>query len=720
MKKILVVFFCVSMFLSCTKQNDNLPVVKNEPFKPFSTPVSYDDAFKKADSIVKSMSVDERIEMIGGHNFFFINGVEKANLPRLYLSDATQGVHLRKHLDAQLEKSVALPSPILLTSTWNRKIAYEYAKSVGEECRAGDIAVLLGPGMNIYRVSQNGRNFEYFGEDPFLAARMIENYIVGVQSTGTIATLKHFLCNNTDHRRRTSNSIVSDRTLHEIYLPAFKAGVDAGALAVMTSYNQVNGEYAAHSDFAINNLLRTQLGFKWLVMSDWWSIWDPVKAMKSGLDLDMPGEGDLNWKMFKKYGDTFLRSNAKRLLKEGKVTEDDINRMATNIIATELAMELDKRPVKEDAFLNNFKLHEDIGLQTAREGIVLLKNENNILPLKGAEMKILLTGFFADDRMSGGGAADVEGYDWVTINSGLKNRFGEQVIYSKDPSDEEVKSADVVIVSIGTKDSEGWDKSFNLPDEMNNFVSEISALNENVIVVVNSGSGVNMTAWNDKVSAVIYGWYPGQAGNKALAEIIAGDVSPSGKLPVTIEKRFEDSPGFPYIPEGESINGSWDTDADMFAPIYDVNYKEGVFVGYRWYESKNIEPLYPFGHGLSYSTFEYSGLKLGKNQIQKGETLKLSFVLENTGRVAASEIAQLYVQDVNSSVARPIKELKDFIKVSMQPDEKLLVELEISEEDLSFWDETSSKWLAEPGKFNVMIGSSSKDIKLKGSFSLAE
>lgn len=721
MKQTLITILCGLMIISCSQQAKNLPIVKNEEFKPYLTPVSYELAFRRADSIVQSMTIDERIEMIGGHNFFFINGVEKANLPRLYLSDATQGVHLRKHLDAQLEKSVAMPSPILLTSTWNRDLAAKYAKSVGEECRAGDIAVILGPGMNIYRIAQNGRNFEYFGEDPFLAARMIENYVVGMQTTGTIATLKHFFGNNTDHRRRTSNSIISERAIHEIYLPAFKAGVDAGVLAVMTSYNQVNGEWAAHSDYVINNILRKELGFKWLVMSDWWSVWDPEKAMKSGLDLDMPGEGDLNWSMFKKFGNSFLRSNAKRLLKEGKVSEEDLNRMAGNIIATELAMGLDKRPVKDQSYLNNFSQHEETGLQTAREGIVLLKNENNILPLKEGEKKILVTGFFADARMSGGGSADVEGYDWITMINGLRNRFGEQVTYAKDPSDEDIKSADVVIISVGSEDSEGWDKDFNLPAEMNEFVKEVAGLNSNTIVVVNSGGGVNMTEWNDKVSAIIYGWYPGQSGNKALAEIIAGDVSPSGKLPVTIEKKFEDSPGYPYLPEGESVKDcNWDVDANMSLPVYDINYDEGVFVGYRWYENKNIEPLYPFGYGLSYSTFEYSDLKLSGKELKKGDKLKVHFVLENTGKVKASEVAQLYIQDVEASVSRPVKELKDFIKVELNPGEKVMVQLELSEEDLSFWDETNSQWKAENGKFNVLIGSSSRDIILKGSFDLKD
>jgi beta-glucosidase len=720
MKAQLFVLISISLFFSCTMGNNNLSVVKNKEFVPFTPPVDYNKAMAKADSIVKTMTIDQRIEMIGGHNFFFVKDVKKANLPAMYLSDATQGVHLRKDLDSQLEKSVAMPCPIMLTSTWNKELANQYARCIGEECRAGGIAVLLGPGMNIYRISQNGRNFEYFGEDPFLAARMIENYITGIQGTGTIATLKHFLCNNTDHRRRNSNSIVSERALHEIYLPAFKAGVDAGAMAVMTSYNQVNGEWSAQSDYVVNKLLRHDLGFKWLVMSDWWSVWNPEKAIKSGLDLDMPGEGDLNWSLFSKFGNSFLRSNAKRLLNEGKVKEEDIDRMATHIIGTELAMELDKRPVKDASYLSDFPKHEEIALQTAREGIVLLKNENDILPLKDPNANILATGYFMKERMSGGGSADVEGYDWVTMIDGLKNRFGNKVTYSENPSEDELKKADVIILSVGTHDTEGNDKHFNLPDEMNKRVNEIAAINPNVVVVVNAGGGVNMTAWNDNVAAILYSWYPGQAGNKALAEILAGDVSPSGKLPITIEKKFEDSPGYPYLPAGEELYEGWENDNHMEFPIYNINYKEGVLVGYRWYEAKKIEPLYHFGFGLSYTTFDYSGLKLSGKQLKKGETLVVSFVLENSGETEASEIAQLYIQDVKSSVERPVKELKNFIKVKLKPGEKVKVELEINQQDLSYYDEVKAAWVAEPGTFNVLVGTSSKDIVLQGSFELAK
>ena len=699
-------------------QKDPSSIVRNKAFEPYTPPVSYETAIARADEIVKSMTIEERIEMIGGYNFFFIHGVESANLPQLYLSDATQGVHLRKELDDQLEKSVAMPCPIMLASSWDRELAHDFARCIGEECRAGDIAVLLGPGMNLYRVSQNGRNFEYFGEDPYLAARMIENYVVGVQSTGTIATLKHFIANNTDFRRRTSNSVISDRALHELYMPAFKAGVDAGALAVMTSYNQTNGEWCGQSKEVITGLLREDLGFRWLVMSDWWSVWDPEKAIHSGLDLDMPGEGDMARILFARFGDSFLRSNTKRLLDEGKVAEEEVNRMVRHIVATELAMELDKRPVKDTSLLNKFPEHETIALKTAREGIVLLKNDDHTLPIRDRSLKILATGDIMQLRMSGGGSADVEGYDWVNMFDALKKEFGDQISYVSEPDELELKDADLVICATGTHDSEGWDKPFNLPEAEEQRLQRIAAINPTTVVIINSGSGVKMTGWNDQAAAIVYSWYPGQLGNVALAEILSGKVCPSGKLPISIERRFEDSPGYPYIPKGEAFYEDWSVDSNMTLDVYDVPYDEGVFIGYRWYESKKIAPLYAFGHGLSYTSFRYSDLQLSASQMSKGQTLKVSFTLENTGEIEGAEIAQLYIQDVEASVARPPKELKDFIRVNLKPGEVKRIELEVTEADLSFFDETANQWLAEPGAFQVMIAASSDDVRLIGAFDL--
>jgi beta-glucosidase len=277
-----------------------------------------------------------------------------------------------------------------------------------------------------------------------------------------------------------------------------------------------------------------------------------------------------------------------------------------------------------------------------------------------------------------------------------------------------------VLCATGTFDSEGWDKSFNLPDKENERIKNIAAHNKNVVVIVNSGGGIGMTEWNDNIAALVYSWYPGQIGNKALAEVLAGITNPSGKLPITIEKKFEDSPGYPYIPKGEKLYTGWTQDSEIKHPVHDIVYNEGVFIGYRWYEHKKIEPLYHFGYGLSYTTFKYGKLELSAPEMKKGETLKVHFTVQNTGKKEGTEIAQMYISDVKASVERPEKELKDFIRVDLKPGEKKMVELEINQADLSFFDEASNTWVAEPGEFKVLIGAASNDIKLEKTFTLAE
>lgn len=711
MKKQILYVTVFILILNLT--NCNQDACMNElTFKPFTPPIGYEVAGQRADTILSKMTLEEKIEFVGGHNLFFINGYEKYDIPKLYLSDATQGVHIRSDLSNAMEKSVAFPNPLALTATWNTELAHNYAKSIGEECRAGDIAVLLGPGMNIYRISQNGRNFEYFGEDSFLASRMIENYVTGVQGTGTIATLKHFVANNNEHHRRTTNAVLDERTLHEIYMPAFKAGIDAGAMAIMTAYNQVNGEWAGQSEYVITELLRNQLGFKWLVMSDWWSTWDAVKTIKSGLDLEMPGDTLNKFKVFQDRGDITVKTNAKNLIDEGKVNEADVDRMALNILRTQIAMGLHDRPVKDEKLFNNFDKHEKVALETARQSIVLLKNANNILPLK-EKKQILLTGKFVEELPKGGGSAAVEGYSIITMLDAFSKEFGDNLEYIINPTDEQVKAADAVILSTGTIDSEGWDRPFKLPEDEENNIIRITGLNPNTVIIVNSGSSIRMTDWNDKAAAIIYAWYPGQNGNTALAEVLAGKVNPSGKLPMTIEKEFEDSPGYNYIPEGTDLATDWDDDIDMEYPINDVEYDEGVLVGYRWYDTKGIQPLYHFGHGLSYSEFEYDGLDVSDNEIKQGDKVFIEFSISNTGKVAGAETAQLYVRDLESSVIRPVKELKGFRKVFLNPGENKTIKLVLSEKDFSYWDENIKDWKAEPGEFELLIGSASDDIRLK-------
>jgi beta-glucosidase len=381
-------------------------------------------------------------------------------------------------------------------------------------------------------------------------------------------------------------------------------------------------------------------------------------------------------------------------------------------------MGLYDRPVKDETYLDRYTAHESTALQTASESIVLLRNQHDLLPLNPASIKrILLTGDYVDTIARGRGSAEVKGYNTITMLEALTSEFGNAVTFRKTPSDAEITAADAVILSVGTTDREGSDRPFALPVETDARILRICAKNPNVIVVVNAGGGIQMAKWNEKVAALLYAWYPGQNGNKALAGILSGRTNPSGRLPITIEKTFEDSPGYPYLPPGETLSSRRD-DMDQSVPINDIAYNEGVFVGYRWYESKKIAPLYRFGFGLSYTTFTYSDLRVSAKSFKKGNECSVEFTLKNNGKKPGMEVAQLYVQDVTSSVPRPVKELKGFQKVTLAPNAETRVRITLTEHDLAFWDARTHEWLAEPGEFTVMVGASSDDIRLKTTITL--
>lgn len=705
----LFVLFAILFVYGCNEDNGNFK--GDAPIERFTPPVSYEKAIVKADSLVNIMSLEEKIEIIGGHDIFFTKGYEKYGIPAIRFSDATQGISLIDYTD-HLEKSVAFPAPIMLASTWNTDLSFRYAESIGEEARAGGITVLLGPGLNIYRISQYGRNFEYFGEDPFLVSRMVENYVIGLQNTGTVATLKHFVANNSDYRRRTSNSVVGERALREIYLPGFEAGINAGAMGVMTAYNMVNGEYSAQSEYVVNDLLRKELGFKWLVMSDWLSIWNAEEALKSGLDLDMPGESE-DGVYSPDDHEEYIRQEAGRLLEQGKIDESDIDPMVKNILTTIFAMDMPDPFVKELHYLENYYQHVQVALETAREGVVLLKNEG-VLPFQPTgEGYIQLVGDYVDSLAVGGGAAYVIGYDHMDLLTALREQFGDAVRYNNNPSDQEIKNASLVLYTAATYDSEGSDVPFDLKPSDNDEILRLASLNDKVGVIMYTGGGKNMSKWNNEVEAILYGWYPGQIGNQAIAEIIAGITNPSGKLPITIEKDFKDSPGYPYVPEGEELYSDFEFDFDLDHPVHDIVYNEGVFVGYRWYEQKGITPLYHFGHGLSFSTYEYSNLKTSEKKYIVGDDVFVKVDITNTGDVSGQEIVQLYIGDAKSTVERPLKELKDFVKIKIAPGETKTAHFTLNERDFAFWDTNKNEWTIEPGDFSIQIGSSSAVIHLK-------
>lgn len=664
--------------------------------------LSFQESLEQAQRLLEQLTLEEKISLTGGTRGFFIKAVERLGIKEVFMADASCGVNIREtwledRVDTDLEKSTAFPCSLLLAATWNPELSEYYARSIGEECRAAGISILLGPGMNIYRHSQAGRNFEYLGEDPFLVSRMVESYVKGLQSTGVAATLKHFIANNSDFFRRRSNSILQERALREIYMPGFRAGIEAGARGVMTAYNLLNGEWCSQSRQLITEILREELGFQWLVMTDWWAIYDGEKTLKSGQDLEMPAREVL--------------ASLEELLEQGRGEESQLDSMVLSILTTSLSLRAYADDYQKKEYLQNYSDHEKTALQTAREGVVLLKNQDDLLPLDGSQT-VLLTGRFALERARGGGAAEVEGYHVLSLKEALEKELPGKVLYRSDPTDEELRQAERVILATGTLDSEGWDRPFSLPEEEEEKICRTLQLNPKTAVVVLSGGGVRMTRWADKAGAILYGWYGGQTGARALAEILCGACNPSGKLPITIEREFEDSPGAGYLPEGESLYEGWNDQAEKKHAVFDVTYDEGILVGYRWYDTKGIAPLFPFGYGLSYTVFSFSNLSLSSDSISSGERISLTLDLKNTGHRQGMETVQVYVKAEESAVLRPEKELKGFLKVNLQPGETKRLSLTLEPEAFAYWDEESREWTVESGLYSILAGSSSRDLPL--------
>ena len=673
--------------------------------------MSYEEAEAKANEILKSLTLEEKLSMTQGHNRFFFPGFPEKGMPYIYTTDASMGVKNKQHMhDASeiilAERTTQFPAFIMLAATFNPDLAYKYGHAVGEEARMAGAGVILGPGMNIYRNARCGRNFEYLGEDPYLAASIIYDYVTGMQSTGTLACAKHFLGNQTEFYRRRSNSIIDERAIMEIYTPAFKAAIDAGVATVMTAYNQLNGEWAGESKYVITDLLRGTLGFKGMVMSDWNSIYDWKNVILSGQNLDMPGEDAF-----------YIKKKPADLVAEGVVTEQDIENMIRPTIATCIRWGLYDRYNSGKQYDRSLEAklpaHLQISYQTAAEGTVLLRN-NGILPL-AADKKLLVVGKWFDKVPHGGGAARVTGYDHKTLQMELPKVFGN-VEFVANPTAEQLKAAEVVLCVTGTYDSESSEREFAMDKKDEQFVRNVVAANPNTIVLVHSGSAIDMTAWSDKCAALLYGWYPGQNGAEALRDIIAGKVNPSGKLPMTIERDFADSPAVNSVPEGFNLaKAKGNPNEKAFHPwTYDVHYDESVLVGYRWYEKKGIQTLFPFGYGLSYTTFELAKPKIlskGKVKTLTDEApLKVAIEVNNTGAVAGTEVVQLYIAEKNPTVLRPNKELKAFRKVAVESGKKAVVTFEVDKKMCAFWCDKSHAWTTNPGEYEILIGTSSADI----------
>ncbi|WP_208588567.1 glycoside hydrolase family 3 C-terminal domain-containing protein [Gracilibacillus suaedae] len=656
--------------------------------------------------LIEQMTIEEKAGMCSGLDFWYLKGVERLGIPSIMVTDGPHG--LRKQAeDADhlgLSNSVpatCFPSAVGLASSWDRDLVNKVGVALGEEAQAEKVGVLLGPGANIKRSPLCGRNFEYFSEDPYLSSEMAASHIKGVQSQGVGTSLKHFAANNQEHRRMSTNAVVDERTLREIYLASFEQVVKkAEPWTVMCSYNKVNGEFAAESKNLLTDILRDEWGFNGFVVSDWGAVNERVDGLKAGLELEMPAS--------KGIGENKILS----AIESGELTEESLDQAVERLLRI-IFMAVDNQ--KENASYDK-QDHHQLAKQVASEGMVLLKNDEEILPLSTDNHVAVIGALAKQPRYQGGGSSHINPtylddiYEEIerSVSSKANIAYAQGYHLESDHIDkkliEEAKQtaleADKAILFIGLPDryeSEGYDRThLNIPENQRQLMEEVAQVQPNVIVVLSNGAPIEIP-WLDKVKAILEGYLGGQALGGAIADILFGKVNPSGKLAETFPVKLSDNPSYLNFP------GDGDT----------VEYKEGIYVGYRYYDAKEIEPLFPFGYGLSYTNFEYSNLSISDKEIQDSETLTVSLTVTNTGEVFGKEVVQLYVQDVESNISRPEKELKQFEKVALQPRESKEVTFRLDKRAFAYYNVDLKDWHVETGDFDILIGKSSREIVLK-------
>lgn len=652
--------------------------------------------------LISEMTLEEKASLCSGSDFWHTRGMERLGIPAVMVTDGPCGLRKQAgdtdHLGLNASvKAISYPTGSCIASSFDRALIRESGEYLGEECQAEDVAVLLGPAVNIKRSPLCGRNFEYFSEDPYVAGEMAVAYIKGVQSKHVGTSIKHFAANSQEHRRLTSDSVVDERTLRELYLPAFEKAVkEAQPWTFMCSYNKLNGTYASENHRLLTEILRDEWGFEGAVMSDWGAVNERPRGVAAGLDLEMPGPGTTNTRKIIE------------AVKNGTLAEKDVDTAAERILKF-VYQYLENR---DPSVKFQYERDHEKARQMAAESMVLLKNEGNILPLS-KEKKVAFLGKFAElPRFQGGGSSHVNSYQVV---GALEAAQGLSVTYAQGyPTDTQkpddaliaeavtaAREADCAVLFIGITDSmesEGFDrKDLKIPACQEKLVEEVVKVQKNTVVVVHCGAPIEMP-WINDVKAVLYAYLGGEAVGSATVDILFGDVNPSGKLAETFPIRLEDNPSYLYyFGEGDR-----------------TEYREGIFVGYRYYDKKNLPVLFPFGHGLSYTEFAYSDLTFDKTSLKDTDTLQVSVKVKNVGKRAGKEIVQLYVQDNESSVIRPVKELKGFEKVELAPGEEKTVSFTLEKRSFAFYDTELADWRVETGEFTIHIGKSSRDIQLSG------
>jgi beta-glucosidase len=654
-------------------------------------------------SLISQMTLEEKAGLCSGLDFWRLKGVERLGIPSIMVTDGPHGLRKQKegadHVGLfDSVPATCFPSAAGAASSWDRDLIEKMGHALGEECQAENVAVLLGPGANIKRSPLCGRNFEYFSEDPYLSSEMAAHHIRGVQSQGVGTSLKHFAANNQEHRRMTSDSVVDERTLREIYLASFEGAVKKSQpWTVMCAYNKVNGVFASENEVLLTDILKDEWGHVGLVVSDWGAVNERADGLAAGLELEMPTSGGA--------GDRKIVE----AVRSGTLSEEKLDRAVERILRIVFKAVDNKKPnANYDA-----EAHHQLARIVARESMVLLKNEDNLLPLSKEGNIAVIGALAAKPRYQGGGSSHIKPTRLDDIREEIVKSAGSgaNVTYSQgyelDSDVEDVKlvteaildaeKADVAVLFAGLPDryeSEGYDRThLRLPDNQVQLIKAVAAVQPNLVVVLSNGSPVEMP-WIASAKSVLEAYLGGQALGSAIADLLFGDASPCGKLAETFPQRLEDNPSYLYyFGEGDR-----------------VEYREGIFVGYRYYDTKKVEPLFPFGHGLSYTSFDYSGLTVPKKEIRDDEALNVQVQVKNTGNRAGKEIVQLYIRDVISKVIRPVKELKGFAKVELQPGEQKTVTFTLDKRSFAYYDVERKDWCVETGEFEIQLGKSSRDI----------
>ncbi len=752
---IVMSLFLLAGAMTARAQSDPLPVYLDESK---SVEERIDDAMSR-------MTLDEKLDIIHAQSKFSSRGVPRLGFPDFWTDDGPHGVRPDVLWDeweqaGQTNDScVAFPALSCLAATWNPQLALLYGQSLGEEARYRGKDMILGPGCNIMRTPLGGRNFEYLGEDPYLASAMVVPYIVGLQSKGVSACVKHLALNNDEEYRHQVNVVVSDRALREIYLPPYEAAVHkAHTWAIMPAYGYYRGQHECHNDWLLNKLLKDEWKFDGVTVSDWGGTHNTDEAVRNGLDMEFgTWTNGLTMGASNAYHRYYMADAYKQGILSGKYTERELNDKVRRVLR--LFYRTTMNPHRARGFLCSGS-HYEAAKRIAEDGIVLLKNERGVLPLLGqtrnSHPTVLVVGENAIKMMTVGGGSsslkvqkevsplaglqarlrdvatveyergyvgDTTGrYNGVTTGQDLRDSRSEQQLI--DDAVAKARTADCVVMFGGLnksdyQDCEGHDrKQYGLPYAQDKLIEALAKANRNFVYVNISGNPVAMP-WKDRVPAIVQGWFIGSEAGEALAAVLCGDVNPSGKLPYTWPQSLNDVGAHAL----DTYPGTWRGTAGANgkhkgSDIIDEEYKEGIYVGYRWADLHHTHPLFAFGHGLSYTTFTLSGLRLSSPTITSGDSLTATVVVSNTGKRAGAETVQLYVHDDKASVDRPYKELKGFSKIYLQPGESREVSITIGRDALSFYDEASQQWKAEPGRFTLLVGNASDNLKLRKQFEL--